>query len=90
MAKSFSRLSTELLKQRLCFLKIWHVEAFGEPAVDRREKLAGLGAATPVAAELGEAHGGAQFPELGLLLLGDAQGFAIQFLGSLGMPLPLH
>src|SRR5271155_2219767 len=29
-----------------------------------------------------------EFPELGLLLLGDAQGFAIQFLGGLGMPLP--
>src|SRR6516165_1635128 len=27
-------------------------------------------------------------PELGLLLTGDAQGFAIQFLGGLGMPLP--
>jgi hypothetical protein len=60
------------------------VEAFGEPAVHRREKVAGFGAATLVAAEPGETHDGAQFPELGTLLLGDAQGFAIQFLGGFG------
>jgi len=64
------------------------VEAFGEPAVDRRQKVAGFGAAALVAAEAGEAHGGAQFPELGTLLLGDAERFAIEFLGGLGMPLP--
>jgi hypothetical protein len=38
-------------------------------------------------AEPGEARGRAQFPELGLLLLGDAQGFVILFLSGLGMPL---
>jgi len=36
----------------------------------------------------GEARGSAQFPELGSLLLGDPQGFPIQFLGGLGMLLP--
>jgi hypothetical protein len=41
-----------------------------------------------VAAEPGEAHGRAQFPELGSLLLRDAWGIAIQFLSGLGMPLP--
>jgi hypothetical protein len=40
-----------------------------------------------VAAEPGEARGGTQFPELGPLLLGDAQGFAIEFLGGRRMPL---
>ena len=30
----------------------------------------------------------AQFPEFGLLLLGDAQGFLIQFICSLGICLP--
>ena len=64
------------------------VEAFGEPAVDRREKVAGFGAATLVAAKPGEARGGAQFPELGPLLPGDAQGFAIRFIGGVGVPLP--
>jgi CRP-like cAMP-binding protein len=41
-----------------------------------------------VAAEPGEAHRGAQFPEFGLLLHGDVEGFAIEFLGGLRMPLP--
>src|ERR1700730_12241476 len=50
------------------------------------QKIAGLCVATLVAAEPGEAHGGAQFPELGPLLLGDAQGFAIQFLGGVECP----
>src|SRR5207244_4205588 len=47
-----------------------------------------FGAPTLVPSELGKARSGAQFPEFGLLLLCDAQGFAIQFLGGLGMPLP--
>ena len=34
----------------------------------------GFAAAALVAAEPGEARGGAQFPEFGLLLPGDAQG----------------
>jgi hypothetical protein len=80
--------SCQFVEQRLCLSQIGRGEAFGEPAVDRREQVAGFGAAALVAAEPGEAHGGAQLPELGPLLLGDAQGFAIQFLDCLGMPLP--
>src|SRR6516165_11037662 len=78
----------ELVEQRLCVFEIGGVEAFGKPAVDRGEQLACFMVATLVAAEPGEAHGGAQFPELGLLLPGDAQGFAIQLLGDIGMTLP--
>jgi hypothetical protein len=37
----------------------------------------GFGGTVLVAAEPGEAHGGAQFPHLGLLLACDAQGLAI-------------
>jgi hypothetical protein len=37
-------------------LRIGRVEAFGEPAIDRREKVAGFGVAALVAAELGEAY----------------------------------
>jgi len=74
--------SRQFAEQRLGLFQIGRVEAFGEPAIDWREKVAGFGAATLVAAEPGEARGGAQFPELGFLLLGDAQGFAIQFLGG--------
>ena len=47
-------------------LQIGGVEAFGEPAIDRREEIASFSAA--IAAEPGEARGGAQFPELSLLL----------------------
>ena len=42
--------SRQLVEQRLCFFKIWCVEAFGKPAVDRGEEIAGFGAATLVAA----------------------------------------
>ena len=87
-AGGFERLSsfdaTEFVKQSLCFFQIGRVEAFSEPAVDRREEIAGFAAAALVAAEPGEARSGTQFPELGPLLLSDAQGLAIQFLGSLG------
>jgi hypothetical protein len=64
------------------------VEPFGEPAVDRREGIAGLGAPALVAAKPGEARSGAQFPELGLLLSGKGQSPMIQFLGGLGTALP--
>src|SRR5262249_3861912 len=59
-----------------------------EPAVDWRQKVAGFAVAALVAAESGEAHGGAQFPELGFLLSGDAERFAIQLLGGFGIPMP--
>jgi hypothetical protein len=79
--------SCQFVEQRLCLFEIGRVEAFGEPAVDRREKLAGFDLPTLLAAQPGQAHGSAQFPKLGLLLSGDALGFAIQFLGGFGTPL---
>jgi hypothetical protein len=45
----------------------------------------GFGTVALVAMEPGEAHGGTQFPHLGLLLLGDAQGFAIELFGGCRM-----
>ena len=75
--------SRQFFEQRLRRHQVGRVETFGEPAVDRSEEVAGFGVAALVAAEPGEARGGAQFPELGLLLRSDAQGFAVQFLGSL-------
>lgn len=80
--------SHQLVEQRLGRFEIGRAEAFGEPAVDWREKAAGFGLVILVAAEPGEARGRAQFPQLGFLLLRYAEGFAIQFLGSLGVPLP--
>ena len=61
--------SLELGEQRFWLFEIGRVETLGEPAVDWREKVAGFGVMALVAAEPGEAHGGAQFPELGPLLL---------------------
>ena len=48
----------------------------------------GFGTVILVAMEPGEAHGGTQFPHLGLLLLGDAQGFAIELFDGCRMPVP--
>src|SRR5262249_31281781 len=80
--------SRQFVEQGLCVCQVGGVEAFGEPAVDRCEQIAGFGSTALVAPQPGEAHGGPQFPELGLLLFGNAQGLAIQLLGGLGMPLP--
>jgi hypothetical protein len=46
-----------------------------------------FGAAALVAPQPGETCGCAQLPELGLLLRGNALGFAVEFLGSRQMPL---
>jgi hypothetical protein len=50
------RLRVERREQSLCFLKIGGLEALGKPAIDRREKVAGFGAAALVEAEPGEAR----------------------------------
>src|SRR5450631_1885560 len=79
--------SSQLVDECLRLFQIGSIEPLGEPVVFDREEVAGFGVATLVAAQPGEAHGGAQFPELGALLLGGAQGSAIEFLSGLGMPL---
>ena len=58
----------QLIEQRLGLLQIERVEAFGEPAVDRSEKIAGLIPLALIAPEPRHAHRGAQFPGLCLLL----------------------
>src|SRR4029077_9130646 len=63
-------------------------ESLAEPAIDRGDEVPGFGAAALVAPQPCKAHGGAQFPELGLLRAGDTQRLAIDFRGALGMPLP--
>src|SRR5215472_5908895 len=74
--------SGQFVEQRFRFLEVGGVPAFGKPAVDRHEQFTGFGPA-----ELGEAHGSAQFPHLGLLLPGGAQGFPVQSVGGLGIAL---
>ena len=51
--------SRQFVEQRLRLLEIGRVEAFGEPAIDGHEKVAGFGVVALVAAEPGEACGGA-------------------------------
>ena len=53
--------SRQFFEQRLRLFQIGGVDPLGEPAVDRREQLAGFGVAALVAAEPGEARGGAEF-----------------------------
>jgi hypothetical protein len=59
----------ELIKQRLRLLQIGRLEAFREPFVDRSQDIAGLRALALLGPEAGEADGGAEFPELGALVL---------------------
>jgi hypothetical protein len=58
-----------LVEQRFGVLQNRRVETFGEPTVDRREKITGFGALALITPEAGEAGRGAQFLEFGTLLL---------------------
>ena len=64
-------LRCQLLQQRLRVLQIARVKPFGKPPVDRSEQFTSLLRLALVAPEPREAHGGAEFPGLGLLLAGD-------------------
>jgi hypothetical protein len=61
----------QLLQQRLHLLQIDRVEAFGEPAVDRSEKIAGLLPLALIAVEPRHADRRAQLPGLCLLNAGN-------------------
>jgi hypothetical protein len=50
--------SSQFVEQRFCLFEIGRAEAFGEPAIDRREQVARFGMAPLVAAQPGEARGG--------------------------------
>src|SRR6516162_5633559 len=76
-----ARLCIELVEQRLCLFEIGGVEAFGEPAVDRCEQIASFAVAALVAAQPGEARGGAQFVAPCALLAGNREGGAERILG---------
>ena len=57
----------QFIKQRLSLLQIKGIEAFGEPAVDRSEKIAGLYALALVAPEPRHARCRAEFEQPRLL-----------------------
>ena len=58
----FSYPLRQFLQQRLGILQVKRVEALGEPAVDRREKVMGLWPLTLIAPQPSHAHCGADFP----------------------------
>src|SRR5712692_9274142 len=62
------RLRIERLEQRLGLFEIGRVEAFGEPAVDRPEMVAGLIFPPLSAQEASQADGGAQLEPAGALV----------------------
>src|SRR5712691_3073909 len=58
----------EFVEQRLRLFQILGIEAFGEPAVDRCEKIAGLAAPRLFGQQAGEADSGAQLEPARALL----------------------
>src|SRR6266850_5387878 len=66
--------SGERLQQGLRLLQVGSIEPLGEPAIDRRQQVACLGALALLLPQASEAHGGAQLPRLGLLAAGNGQG----------------
>src|SRR5262249_32008373 len=58
----------QLIEQDLGLLQVAGLEAFGEPAVERSKKIAGLIPPALIAPQPRHAHRGAQFPGLRLLL----------------------
>ena len=63
----------QLLQQRLRLFQIARVEPLSEPAVNRSQQFASLLRLALVAPEACEAHCGAKFPGLGLLLARDGE-----------------
>ena len=55
-------LSPKFLQERLGFLEVGGVKALGEPAVDRRQQLAGFGALALALPQASQAGGGAECP----------------------------
>src|SRR5258708_31504989 len=76
------RLGCKLLEQHLRRFEVRCVEAFGEPAADRREEVAGFVALALVAPEAGEAGGGAKLERFCALLFRDRDRLMVILLGS--------
>ena len=73
--------SCQLIQQRLRLLQDRRVEAFGEPAIDRREQIMCLGPPALVTPEPGEAGRGSQLEKLRALLFGNGNGLTVMLLG---------
>jgi hypothetical protein len=66
--------SCQLVEQCLGIPEVGAVEALGEPAIDRQEKVRCLGTLALVSPKPGEAGRGAELPKLGPLLAGESDG----------------
>src|SRR5262245_51654850 len=62
------------LQQCLRLLEVVGVKPLGEPAIDCRQQVVGLGPLALLLPQVSEAGGGAQFPGFGLLTVGDRDG----------------
>ena len=74
IAKTTSSFCGKCSKERLRVQQVGRVKALGEPAVDRRQELAGLGPFALPLPEPRQARSRAQLQGLGLLAAGDVQG----------------
>jgi hypothetical protein len=77
----------QVLQQRLRVLQIARVVAFRKPIINRSKQFAGLLRLALVAPEASEAHGGAEFPGLCLLLTGNCERVAEKRFGFRGIRL---
>ena len=74
----------QLIEQRAGLLQIERVETFGEPAVDRSEKITRLIPLALLAPEAGEAGGSAKLEQERPLRIGDLKGGAKRALSLFG------
>ena len=66
-------LGVQFIEQFLRFLHVTRIKPLSEPTVHRSQQFAGLLLLALVAPEACEAHGGAEFPGLCLLLTSDCE-----------------
>jgi len=75
------RASRQLIEERLGVLQDRCVESFGEPAVDRREKIMGFGALALITPEAGEAGGSTKLKSFRILSVRYGKTLPIILLG---------
>ena len=78
----------QLVEQCLGILQVRGVEAFGEPVVDRGEKIVGLVSLAVVCPQAGEAGRGAELQRSRLFVASYVQGLLEAALGSVRLSVP--
>src|SRR5262245_29375296 len=67
--------SRQLFQQRLGLLEVSGIKALGEPAIDWSQQRVGRSTLALALPQAREAYRGTQFPGLGLLAVGNVEGF---------------